>query len=238
MDPERLANNNHSTRTGSSQRWPDLSERRVGTVRSNEDGGDEKMISLIVLAAGKSTRMKENKLLLKINGDTLIEHVVKHANESKVDEIVVVLGYEASKVRERLAKMDCKLIVNENYMKGQSESVKVGLSAISSEAEAVLILPADIGLIDPESMNRVIEEYRRSKSRIVIASYQRQSGHPILLDRSLFPEASKIDEETQGLKAVINRHRAEIKYVEADTDNVLIDIDTREEFDRHFPRTG
>ena len=44
------------------------------------------MISLIVLAAGKSTRMKENKLLLKVNGDTLIEHVVKVAKASNADE--------------------------------------------------------------------------------------------------------------------------------------------------------
>jgi molybdenum cofactor cytidylyltransferase len=196
------------------------------------------MISLMVLAAGKSTRMKENKLLLKINGDTLIEHVVKRAKESSVDEVVVVLGYEASKMRERLEKIDCKLAVNENYSKGQSESVKVGLSTVSSNAEAVMILPADVALIDAECINRVVEEYRRSKSRIVIASHQRQSGHPILLDRSLFPEAAKINEDTQGLKAVINRHRAEIKYVEAGTDNVLIDIDTREEFNRHFRRAA
>jgi molybdenum cofactor cytidylyltransferase len=196
------------------------------------------MISLIVLAAGKSTRMKQNKLLLKINDDTLIEHVVKHAKESNVDEVVVVLGYEASKIRERLAKIDCKLTVNENYMRGQSESVKAGLSTVSNNAEAVMILPADVGLIDPESINRVIEEYRRSRSKIVIASHQQQSGHPILLDKSLFPEASKINEDTQGLKAVINRYRAEIKYVEAGTDNVLIDIDTREGFNRHFRRTA
>jgi len=196
------------------------------------------VISLIVLAAGKSTRMKENKLLLKLNGETLIEHVVKVAKESSADEIVVVLGYEATKVKERLAKIDCKFAVNENYMKGQSESVKVGLSAISGNAEAVMILPADIALVDPESINRVLEEYRRSKSTIVIASYQQQSGHPILLDRTLFPEVSKIDEYTQGLKAVISRHRAEINYVEARTENVLVDIDTKEEFDKHFRRTA
>jgi molybdenum cofactor cytidylyltransferase len=196
------------------------------------------MISLIVLAAGKSTRMKENKLLLKLNGEALIEHVVKVAKESSADEIVVVLGYEATKVKERLARIGCKFAVNENYMKGQSESVKVGLSAISGNAEAVMILPADVALVDPESINRVLEEYRRSKSTIVIASHQQQSGHPILLDRTLFPEVSKIDEHTQGLKAVINRHRPEINYVEARTENVLVDIDTKEEFDKHFRRTA
>jgi len=182
--------------------------------------------------------MKENKLLLKLNGETLIEHVVNVTKKSSVDEVVVVLGYEATKVKEQLAKIDCKFAVNENYIKGQSETVKVGLSAISDNAEAVMILPADVALVDPESINRVLEEYRRSKSTIVIASYQQQSGHPILLDRTLFPEVSKIDEYTQGLKAVISRHRAEINYVEARTENVLVDIDTKEEFDKHFRRTA
>ena len=192
------------------------------------------MISLVALAAGKSTRMKENKLLLKIDSETLIEHVIKAAKESSADEVIVVLGYEAQKIKEKLAKLDCKLVVNENYMKGQSGSVKVGLSAVSNNAEAVMILPADVALIDPESINRVAEEYRKSRNRIVIASHQQQSGHPILIDRSLFPEVSEIGEETQGLKAVINHHRSEIKYVEVGTVNVLIDIDTREEFDKYF----
>jgi molybdenum cofactor cytidylyltransferase len=178
--------------------------------------------------------MKENKLLLKIDGETLIGHVVKAAKESSADEVIVVLGYEAQKIKEELARLDCRLVVNENYMKGQSGSVKVGLSVVSSNAEAIMILPADVALIDPESISRVVEEYRKSRNRIVIASHQQHSGHPILIDRALFPEVSEIDEETQGLKAVINHHPSEIKYVEVGTENVLIDIDTREEFDKYF----
>lgn len=192
------------------------------------------MISLVILAAGKSTRMKENKLLLKLDGETLIERVVKTAKGSSADEVIVVLGHEAEKVREQLVKLDCKVVVNENYMRGQSESVKVGLAAVSSSAEAVMILPADVALIDAESINSVIDEHRKSKSQIVIASHKHQSGHPILLDRALFQEVSQIDESALGLKAVINRHRSEVKYVEVGTQNVLIDIDTREEFDKYF----
>lgn len=196
------------------------------------------MISLIVLAAGKSTRMKENKLLLEVDGETLIGRVVKTAKESSADEIVVVLGYEAAKIKEQLAKLDCKLVVNNNYVRGQSESVKVGLAAISNNVEAVMILPADVALIDSQSINRVIEEYRRSRNKIVIASHQQQSGHPILIDKTLFPEVSEIGEDTQGLKAMINRHRAEIKYVEVGTETVLVDIDTKEEFDKCFRRAA
>ena len=196
------------------------------------------MISLIVLAAGKSTRMKENKLLLEVDGETLIGRVVKTAKESSANEIVVVLGYEAAKIKEQLAKLDCKLVVNNNYVRGQSESVKVGLAAISNNVEAVMILPADVALIDSQSINRVIEEYRRSRNKIVIASHQQQSGHPILIDKTLFAEVSEIGEDTQGLKAMINRHRAEIKYVEVGTETVLVDIDTKEEFDKCFRRAA
>jgi len=196
------------------------------------------MISLVVLAAGRSTRTKENKLLLKLNGETLIRHVVKTATRSNADEVIVVLGYEAEKVKQQLLRLQCKLVLNENYLKGQSESVKIGLAAVSSNAEAVMVLPADVALIDQQTINKVIDEYRRSKNPIVIASHKHQSGHPILLDRVLFPEISQVDEDTLGLKAVINRHRAEVKYVEVGTENPLIDIDTQEEFDRYFRRRG
>ena len=97
-----------------------------------------------------------------------------------------------------------------------------------------MILPADVALVEASSINKVIDEYHNSKSRIVIASYRHESGHPILLDRTLFPEISQIDEATLGLKAVIDRHRAEVKYVDVGTENVLIDIDTLEEFDEYF----
>jgi len=193
------------------------------------------VISLIVLAAGKSTRMKENKLVLNVDGETLIERVVNTAIRSNADEVVVVLGYEAEKIREKIARLKCKIVVNDRYEKGQSGSVKVGLSAISPEAEAMMVFPADVALIDAPSINRVIDEYSGTKSRIVIASHQHQSGHPILLDRTLFPEVSEIDEDTFGLKAVINRHRAQVKYVDVGSDNVLIDIDTQEEFNKYFP---
>jgi len=179
--------------------------------------------------------MKENKLVVNVDGETLIERVVNTAIRSNADEVVVVLGYEAEKIREKIARLRCKIVVNNRYEKGQSGSVKVGLSAISPEAEAMMVFPADVALIDAPSINRVIDEYSGTKSRIVIASHQHQSGHPILLDRTLFPEVSEIDEDTFGLKAVINRHRAQVKYVDVGSDNVLIDIDTQEEFNKYFP---
>lgn len=194
----------------------------------------DQLISLIVLAAGKSTRTKENKLLRKVDGETLIERVVKSAIASSVDEVVVVVGHEADRVRGALRGLRCSFVYNEDYEKGQSFSVRAGLAFVRDRADAVMVLPGDVALIKPEMIDKVLTEYRRSKPPIVIASYQGRSGHPILLDRSLFGEIMQIREETLGLRAVSEKHKHELRYVDVGSAEVLVDIDTEEDFRRHF----
>ncbi len=185
---------------------------------------------MIVLAAGKSTRMRgKNKLLTKIEGIPMIRRVVQTTLESKVDEVIVVLGWQAEKVRALLTDLPCRLVVNKNYEKGQSSSVKAGLAEISPMTRAVLVLPGDVAMIDFLSINKVIEKYERGKHPMVIAAHKRGTGHPILFDRQLFPEIERIDEQTFGLKAVVQRHEDEVKLVETGSTNVLKDVDTPED---------
>lgn len=195
------------------------------------------MISLIVLAAGFSARFGRNKLLEKIDGSTMIECVVKSAVSSKADEVIVVLGHDASKIREVLKNFNCKFVFNEEYHVGQSSSVKAGVKTAMKYADAVMILPGDVALITPKPINMVIEEYRRSGTPIVVASYMGRAGHPILFGRSLFHEIMGINEETMGLKAILNKHRDMIKKVEVGSEEVLIDVDTEDDFKKYFGRS-
>jgi molybdenum cofactor cytidylyltransferase len=189
------------------------------------------------LAAGLSTRFGRNKLLEKIDGSIMIERVVKSAASSKADEVIVVLGHEAQRVKEALKNFECRFVFNEDFKKGQSSSVKVGVKSVMGYADAVMVLPGDVALITSKPINMVIKEYETSRSPIVVASYQGISGHPILFDRSLFNEIMEINEETMGLKAVVNRHRDVIKKVEVGSDEVLIDIDAEEDFKRYISRS-
>jgi len=195
------------------------------------------LISLIVLAAGFSARFGRNKLLEKINESTMIEHVVKSAVSSKADEVIVVLGHDASKIREVLKNFNCKFVFNEEYHAGQSSSVKVGVKTVMRYADAVIILPGDVALITPKPIDMVIEEYRKSGTPIVVASHGGRAGHPILFDRSLFREIMGINEETMGLKAILNRYRDVIRKVEVGSEEVLIDIDTEDDFKKYFRET-
>jgi molybdenum cofactor cytidylyltransferase len=190
------------------------------------------MICLIILAAGLSKRFGRNKLLEKIDGSPIIERVARSAVTSKADEVIVVLGHEAQKIKGVLKDVDCKFVFNENFEIGQSSSVKAGLNSIMGYAEALMVLPGDIGLISFKAINMVIEEYVRSRSPIVVASYQGRSGHPILFGHSLFSQIMNINEETMGLKAILNRNRGLIKKVETNSSEVLIDFDTEEDFQR------
>lgn len=187
------------------------------------------MISLIVLAAGLSERFGRNKLLEKINGVTIIEKVVRSAVNSKADEVVIVLGYDAETIKNALEGKKCKFVFNENFMAGQSSSVKAGLKSVFDYAEAAMILPGDVAFITPKEINAVIDEFKKSKSPIVVPSYKGKLGHPILFDRSLFPQIANINEATKGLKDVVNRNQSLIKEVETSSDEILHDIDREDD---------
>ena len=187
------------------------------------------MICIIVLAAGSSTRFGRNKLLEKIDGSTMIEKVVGSAASSKADEVIVVLGHEARRVKEALKNFQCKFVFNEDFERGQSYSVKAGVKSVMGYADAVMVLPGDVALITPKSINMVIEEYETSGGSIIVASHEGRLGHPILFDRCLFDEIMEINEETMGLKAVLNRRGDVIKKVEVGSNEVLIDVDSEED---------
>ncbi len=164
----------------------------------------------------------------------MIEGVVKSAMLSKAGEVIVVLGSEAQEVKEVLKSSNCEFVYNEDFREGQSSSVKVGVKSVMKYADAVMVLPGDIALITPKAIDMVIEEYLRSKSQIIVASHKDQLGHPILFDRCLFNEVMQINEETMGLKALVNRHRNLINKVETSSVEVLIDVDTKEDFKKYI----
>jgi molybdenum cofactor cytidylyltransferase len=189
------------------------------------------MLSLIVLAAGKSTRMHgRNKLLARIDGKAMIRKVTEAALSSKVDEVIVVLGFEARKVQEALADLPCRFVVNREYELGQSSSVKAGLGEVGKATQAILVLPGDVAKIDSASIDSVVDEFLRHSAKIIIAAHKGKLGHPILLARELFDEIRQIDEQTMGLKALINKHESDVRLVETGSENVLRDVDTPKDF--------
>src|SRR3974377_404921 len=121
------------------------------------------MIAAIVPAAGMSTRMGRNKLLLAFEGKALIAQAVDTLLESEVDEIIVVLGHEADKVKAELQGRQVTIVENPNYGQGMSTSIRVGLGAVSSGARAIMIYLADQPLLEPDDVNRLIRAFAEAR---------------------------------------------------------------------------
>jgi molybdenum cofactor cytidylyltransferase len=190
------------------------------------------MTSAIVLAAGLSSRMGRNKLLLTFKSKPLIAHAVDTLSVAEVDEVIVVLGHEAEKLREHLEGKPVKLVYNPDYRSGQSTSVRMGVSAVSSRASAILISLADQPLLEPEDINQLVRAFARAKETgksIVVPFYQGQRGNPVVLDVTHRDSILEVVGDV-GCKQVIKRHPERVLVVEMETDHVVRDVDTLEEF--------
>jgi len=189
-------------------------------------------IALIILAAGKSTRFPGNKLLAKINGESMIEKIVKTALRSKAGRILIVTGYEAEKIKQLIKEIRderIQVVYNPRYEEGQSSSVRTGVKQVVEEADAVMIHPADVPFITPEDIDRLIEVYKITNAAIIVASHRGRHGHPILFSNKLFDDIMRITEEKHGLKELVEKYREEIVEVES-SQYTTIDIDTPEDF--------
>lgn len=179
------------------------------------------MISAIVLAAGQARRFGECKQLALVNGKPLLQHSLDTLRESRVDDVVVVLGAYANEIREQIQFRDERIVVNPDHEKGMSTSIQAGLRAIDSDATFIVL--ADQPFVAAKTYDVLIDEYRRSRAKVIIPAYNGFRGNPVLVDKSLFSEMMEIRGDI-GCRAIFGNH--EVTKVAVDDRGVLIDIDT------------
>ncbi len=192
------------------------------------------MISAILLAAGESRRMDGDfKPLLKWGTRTVIGACIDNLKRSRVDEIIVVLGFRESEIRSRLAGAGVQFAINRDYSKGMLSSLKTGLPLVSPRCDGVLIALVDQPMVGPEAINPLVISFGDYEKRISVPTYEGKHGHPIIISRELEDEIMKLDEtDPEGLKALINTHRHEIQEVPVDSPAVLDDIDLPADYAR------
>jgi molybdenum cofactor cytidylyltransferase len=174
-----------------------------------------------------STRMGQNKLLLSFQGKTLIARAVDTLLASEVDEVIVVLGHEADKVRAHLQGKQVRLVHNPDYRDGLSTSVRVGVRAASSQVEAIMIYLADQPLLEPADVNFMVKAFALAKDAnksIVVPFFHGQRGNPVILNAS-YREAMFEVVGDVGCKRVIKRYPDKVFRVEMETDHVVRDVD-------------
>lgn len=192
---------------------------------------DHSRIGAVILAAGMSSRMGETKQLLRWAGRTLLDQVIENVRASGVSDIVLVLGHAAETIAKGIAARNLQVVVNTGYREGMGSSLRTGVSALPPEVDAALICLADQPFVRPETLQLLVDRYRKSSAQIVIPMCKGFRGNPVLLDRSVFPEVMALNGDI-GCRAIFGSHLEGIVKVPVEDLGILLDVDSQEDFDR------
>ena len=187
-----------------------------------------KNISAIILAAGKSTRMRQQKLLMPWGGTTVLEKVIRTLQAAEIGDIVLVTNSEiASQITHN------ELTVTLNNHGEMLTSLQLGLRSQKPSAEATLVCLGDQPQIEEGSVRSVCEAFQKNNFDLIVPSYQMRRGHPWLVARPLWDEI--LGMRGGSMREFLNAHTEEIKYVNLDTPAILQDIDTPEDYLKYKP---
>lgn len=187
-----------------------------------------KNYSAIILAAGYSSRMGSFKPLMDLLGKTPLQRCIELFQQCEVNDIVVVTGYSHDCIEEKL-NGKVKTVFNEKYSEGMYTSVKTGVAALSKETDAFFILPVDISSIKSSTIKKMIESYEKIQNGILFPIFNEEKGHPTLITYSIVEEILSGNPQ-QGLREILNLHEDKYHYEKVADRGILLDMDTKEDF--------
>ena len=172
-------------------------------------------VAAIVLAAGEASRFGSPKQNL------LLPRVLEALRQTSLDEIVVVEGaHELASASYKLLQGRVRVVPCRRWKQGPGASLRCGLEALGEDVEAAVVVLADGPSLSPQSVDRVLEEWRLSGG-IVAASYEGARGHPLVLGRG---DWAGIPDE--GLR------NADVRLVRCDDLGAPGDVDAPEDLER------
>lgn len=187
-------------------------------------------IAGIVLAAGSSTRMGRNKMLLDVGGEPLVRRAARAAVEAGLDPVLVVVGHEADRVQEAVAGLGCRTVLNPDHAQGVRVSMQAGVRALPADTRAAVVILADMPFVTAAMIRTLADRYRTDTPPLVVSEYGDVNAPPTLYDRALFAEL--LDSTGEGCgKHVVKKHKAEAVVV-AWPEAALFDVDAPEDYER------
>lgn len=212
----------------------------IGAMQANHDPVFEvqRRVAAVVLAAGQSSRMGQSKVLLPwAGGRSVIEAIVSRLTTARLSDVVVVSGYRAGDVARKLKRSPARTVHNPNYARGEMlSSLQTGLKALPDTVSACLVVLGDQPALDARVIGQVLAAYAAGRGDIVVPVYRGIRGHPVLIDRRFWPELLAQEEGTP--RKVLARHPRDVALVKVNTDSILRDIDTPEQYRHERFRAG
>lgn len=192
------------------------------------------MIATVILAAGQAKRMGRLKQLLPWGKDTILGKTIDLFQQANTGPIYVVVGSQATAVKEALGERQVVWVHNPDFAQGMSSSLQAGLGALPEETEAVLLALGDLPLINPDTVRKMVVLFRQGRHPLVVPRYQGRTGHPVLIAKEFFPQLMVLKGD-QGARGLLKEKQELVCYLEVDDPGICQDIDDPQTYARLRP---
>jgi molybdenum cofactor cytidylyltransferase len=192
----------------------------------------------VVLAAGASRRLGRPKQLEPWGETNLLSVVMERTREFPVDEVWVVLGYEAEAILDQCDLGDAGVIENPEWEEGIASSIRVGLDTLLrlSRCERALIVLGDQPLIPVEVVEAMVASHAESTHPVSVPKYRFSWGNPVLVDRVLWPRLMSLEGD-DGARRMWQAHPEwvnEVWFSEMTPRDVDTELDVTQMRPKHF----
>lgn len=184
------------------------------------------MTAIIILAAGRSSRLGRPKQLLTFQDESLLRRSARTALESGCGPVTVVLGFSAQRMVSELDGLPVQIVINRRWEEGMASSLRTGLRAVSKEVSSVLLMLCDQPHVDAELLRSLHGRFEEG-ALIVTCRYRGVIGVPVLFSRKYFGDLLTLEGD-QGARSVIQEHRQAVEVI--DFEAAAVDIDTEDEY--------
>jgi molybdenum cofactor cytidylyltransferase len=183
--------------------------------------------SILILAAGNSSRLGQPKQLIEFQGETLIRRITKTALTIS-DDVLIVLGANAELIEADLKPFtgQVKTVFNPDWQKGMGTSIRIGVQQLAKNVDAIMVLLCDQPFVTAEKLQELLQTFANFHQPIIACEYKNQLGVPMLFDKTIFPELLNLKGD-KGARAFLHKYEGKIGVIDFQEGN--FDVDTLED---------
>jgi molybdenum cofactor cytidylyltransferase len=197
----------------------------------------------LIPAAGKSRRMGQPKLTLRLGNVTVLEHVCHAVQQAGVERVLVVVGPHGHPLAALAKSVGADVLQLAEDTTEMRHTIEHGLAWLEQHCQpqpddAWLLLPADHPCIEPQVIAELRSAHaRKSERSIVVPAYQGRRGHPVLIGWRHVPAIRSLAVGT-GLNVYLRQQLSETLEVAVGTESILWDLDTPEDYENWQKNQG
>jgi molybdenum cofactor cytidylyltransferase len=188
------------------------------------------MIVGLVCAGGLARRPAGKRPLGVDQIVQLIERVTRTYKSAALDQLILVLGFEAKKILQQIPLQGLKIVINSQFRMGISSALATGMRFLPADCGAMVVGLGDMPLIESETIDELVRTFKKTRKGIVYPMYDRQIGLPIVFDIKYRDELARLFGDG-GPAELVEKFNKDTKAVKVKTEAVVRDIACCEEFE-------